>query len=211
MDVEDEGQGAARKRGGKRRWVIAGGAAAVAFVAAVGVVLARSGPQDIAAPRTCHTAAHGTAPSGAPAKGAGTPAGTAPAADFDGDGHPDLALGALGDVENAGAGGSIAVAYGSGDGTGLARCQYLTQNDGRALVLCVAVGAVAPLVMGLWNVEAVVWAAAGAPLAAVYPYMKRVTHWPHVWLGISINWTLPLVYVLLTGGLGLGAGCCTGR
>lgn len=118
-----------RKRGGKRRWVIAGGAAIVTVVVAVGAVLAQSGPQGIAAPRTCHTAAHGTAPSGAPEKGAQAPAGTAPAADFDGDGHPDLAMGALGDVENGSGGGSIAVAYGSGDGTGLARCQYLTQND----------------------------------------------------------------------------------
>ncbi|MFE4537527.1 4-hydroxybenzoate octaprenyltransferase [Streptomyces scopuliridis] len=82
--------------------------------------------------------------------------------------------------------------------------------SGRALVLCVVVGAVAPLVMGFWSVEAVVWAAAGAPLAAVYPYMKRVTHWPHVWLGITINWTVPLVYGLLTGGLGLGGGVLYG-
>ncbi|MGW3562661.1 4-hydroxybenzoate octaprenyltransferase [Streptomyces sp. NPDC000941] len=81
---------------------------------------------------------------------------------------------------------------------------------GRALVLSVVVGAAAPLVMGFWSVEAVVWAAAGAPLAAVYPYMKRVTHWPHVWLGTTINWTLPLVYVLLTGGLGLGGGVLYG-
>ncbi|MEV4976526.1 4-hydroxybenzoate octaprenyltransferase [Streptomyces scopuliridis] len=81
---------------------------------------------------------------------------------------------------------------------------------GRALVLCVVVGAVAPLVMGFWSVEAVVWAAAGAPLAAVYPYMKRVTHWPHVWLGITINWSVPLVYGLLTGGLGLAGGVLYG-
>ncbi|MFE7105227.1 4-hydroxybenzoate octaprenyltransferase [Streptomyces sp. NPDC057575] len=81
---------------------------------------------------------------------------------------------------------------------------------GRALVLCVVVGAVAPLVMGFWSVEAVVWAAAGAPLAALYPYMKRVTHWPHVWLGITINWTVPLVYVLLTGGIGLRGGVLYG-
>ncbi|AGP61506.1 hypothetical protein M271_50755 [Streptomyces rapamycinicus NRRL 5491] len=118
-----------RKRGGKRLWMIAGGAAVAAVAVTVGVVLAQSGPQDIAAPRACHTAAHGTAPSGARAKGTQAPAGTAPAADFDGDGHPDLAMGALGDVDNASAGGSIAVAYGSGEGTGLARCQYLTQND----------------------------------------------------------------------------------
>ncbi|MDW6057081.1 4-hydroxybenzoate octaprenyltransferase [Streptomyces sp. FXJ1.4098] len=75
---------------------------------------------------------------------------------------------------------------------------------GRALVLCVVVGAAAPLVMGFWSVEAVVWAAAGVPLAAVYPYLKRVTHWPHVWLGITMNWAVPLVYVLLAGGLGDG-------
>ncbi|MFD5192781.1 4-hydroxybenzoate octaprenyltransferase [Streptomyces sp. NPDC058357] len=81
---------------------------------------------------------------------------------------------------------------------------------GRALALSVAVGAVAPLVMGFWSVEAVVWAAAGAPLAAVYPYMKRITHWPHVWLGITMNWTVPLVYGLLTGGLGLGGGVLYG-
>ncbi|MFB6814411.1 4-hydroxybenzoate octaprenyltransferase [Streptomyces sp. NPDC056347] len=80
----------------------------------------------------------------------------------------------------------------------------------RALVLCVALGAAAPLVLGFWSVEAVVWAAAGAPLAALYPYMKRVTHWPHVWLGITINWMVPLVYVLLTGGLGGGGGVLYG-
>ncbi len=129
MDVEGNARRTPRKRGGKRRWVVAGGAAVVAVAGTVAVVVAKSGPEAIAAPRTCHTSVHGTAPSGTAAKGARTPAGTAPAANFDGDGHPDLAMGALGDVENAGAGGSIAVAYGSGDGTGLARCQYLTQND----------------------------------------------------------------------------------
>lgn len=119
-----------RRRGGKRRWVLAGGAAVVAVVVAIGVVLALSGSESIAAPRSCHTTAHGAAPAGAPARAAKAPAGTAPAADFDGDGHPDVAMGAMGDVENGDSGGSIAVAYGSGDGTGLARCQYLTQNDG---------------------------------------------------------------------------------
>lgn len=73
----------------------------------------------------------------------------------------------------------------------------------RALVLCVVVGASAPLVMGFWSFGAVLWAAAGMPLAAVYPYMKRITHWPHVWMGIAINWAVPLVYMLLNGGLGL--------
>ncbi|MFG2594923.1 VCBS repeat-containing protein [Streptomyces sp. NPDC048462] len=129
MNVEDDELGAGRKRGGKRRWAIGAGAVVAAAAVAIGVVAARSGSPDIAAPHTCHTAVHGTAPAGAPAKDARAPRGSAPAADFDGDGHPDLAMGALGDVENAAGGGSIAVAYGSGDGTALARCQYLTQND----------------------------------------------------------------------------------
>ncbi|MER5949542.1 VCBS repeat-containing protein [Streptomyces sp. NPDC001904] len=109
--------------------MIAAGAAVAAVAVTAAVVLARSATPGIAGPRACHTAAHGTASSGAPAKDGRAPAGTAPAADFDGDGHPDLAMGALGDVANAASGGSIAVAYGSGEGTGLARCQYLSQND----------------------------------------------------------------------------------
>ncbi|MFJ9157798.1 4-hydroxybenzoate octaprenyltransferase [Streptomyces griseoviridis] len=67
---------------------------------------------------------------------------------------------------------------------------------GRAVAFCGAVRAFAPLVMAFRSVEA------GAPVAAVCPYLKRITHWPHLWLGITITWTVPLVYVLLTGGLG---------
>ncbi|MFJ4622594.1 FG-GAP-like repeat-containing protein [Streptomyces sp. NPDC088812] len=119
-----------RGRGGGRRWAIAGGAAALTLAVVVGAVVARDGDGTLTAPHACHTSAHGTAPAGgSAATGGGTPAGGAPAADFDGDGHPDLAMGSLGDVENGSGGGSIEVAYGSGDGTGLARCQYLTQND----------------------------------------------------------------------------------
>ncbi|MGC9439018.1 hypothetical protein [Streptomyces sp. WG5] len=80
---------------------------------------ANSEPADIAAPYACRTPVHGTA---APASGRPAPEG---AADFDGDGHSDLAFGSRGSVN----GGSIEVAYGAGDGTGVGRCQYLTQDD----------------------------------------------------------------------------------
>ncbi|MEV1049197.1 4-hydroxybenzoate octaprenyltransferase [Streptomyces sp. NPDC049916] len=73
---------------------------------------------------------------------------------------------------------------------------------GRVLAMSFAVGAVAPLVMAFWSLEAVLWAAAGAPLAALYPYLKRITHWPHVWLAFAMNWAVVVVYVLLAGGLG---------
>ncbi|MFH8976072.1 FG-GAP-like repeat-containing protein [Streptomyces sp. NPDC017890] len=112
-----------RRRVGKRPWVIGGGAAVVASAVAVGVVVADSEPADIAAPYACRTPAHGTA---APASGRPAPEG---AADFDGDGHPDLAFGSMGSVKGGSGGGSIEVAYGAGDGTGVGRCQYLTQDD----------------------------------------------------------------------------------
>ncbi|MET7319228.1 FG-GAP-like repeat-containing protein [Streptomyces sp. NPDC005549] len=114
----DQVEAVSRRRGGKRPWVIGGGAAVVALAVAAGVVIADGGPVDIAAPYGC--GARGTAAS------APVPDGVA---DFDGDGHPDLALGSMGSVADGAGGGSIEVAYGAGDGTGIARCQYLTQDD----------------------------------------------------------------------------------
>ncbi|WP_276147158.1 FG-GAP and VCBS repeat-containing protein [Streptomyces sporangiiformans] len=117
-----------RGRIGERQWVFGGGAAVLAVALVVGFVVADDEPRDITAPHACRTTAHGTAP----AVGAASvePGPAAPAADFDGDGHSDVALAAgEGDVENGYVGGSIQVAYGSGAGTGLERCQFLTQND----------------------------------------------------------------------------------
>ncbi|MEU3731206.1 FG-GAP-like repeat-containing protein [Streptomyces sp. NPDC033538] len=125
----DQAEGS-RRRGDKRSWVIGGGAAAVVALAVVaGLVVADDGPQDIAAPHGCRTSTHGAAPAAGPASDRPAPTGAVPAADFDRDGHPDLAFGAGGSVEGGSGGGSIEVAYGVGNGTGLGRCQYLTQDD----------------------------------------------------------------------------------
>ncbi|MFG2315899.1 FG-GAP and VCBS repeat-containing protein [Streptomyces tendae] len=124
MDGSGDQEKAARRRIGMRPRVIGGGAAVVALAVAAGLVIADDGPADIAAPYGCGTGgARGTA---APASGRPAAEG---AADFDGDGHPDLALGSGGSVPGGSGGGSIEVAYGAGDGTGIARCQYLTQDD----------------------------------------------------------------------------------
>ncbi|MDT0613757.1 VCBS repeat-containing protein [Streptomyces lancefieldiae] len=129
MDGSGDQVAGPRRRVGKRAWAIGGGAAVVALAVVVGAVVADDEPSDITASHACRTSVHGGAPATRPGPDRSAPPGTAPAADFDGDGHPDLAFGSLGSVKNGSGGGSIEVAYGSGDGTGLDRCQYLTQDD----------------------------------------------------------------------------------
>lgn len=126
----DQVEAASRRRFGKRSRVIGGGAAVVALALAAGMVITDDGPAGIAAPYGCGAGGvHSTASSPAPDRPAPDRPAPDGAADFDGDGHPDLALGSMGDVPGGYGGGSVAVAYGAGDGTGIARCQYLTQDD----------------------------------------------------------------------------------
>ncbi|MFD5311863.1 FG-GAP-like repeat-containing protein [Streptomyces sp. ESR1.13] len=121
MDGSDDQAAARQRRFGGRGRLVGGGAAVVALVVAAGFVVAGGGADGIASPYACGTGgARGTA------AGAHAPEG---AADFDGDGHPDLALGSMGSVEGGAGGGSIEVVYGAGEGTAVARCQYLTQDD----------------------------------------------------------------------------------
>lgn len=94
--------------------MVGGGAALVALAVAAGLVIADDGSAGIAAPYGCGTGggAHGTAAtSSAPDRPA--PDG---AADFDGDGRPDLALGSMGDVPG-GYGGGVSRSR-TGRGTG---------------------------------------------------------------------------------------------
>jgi hypothetical protein len=122
----DRVEAAARRRNGGRPWAIGGGAAVVALAAASGMLIADGGPAGIAAPYGCGTGGARSAAASAPASDRPAPEG---AADFDGDGHPDLALGSMGSVADGAGGGSVEVLYGAGAGTRIARCQYLTQDD----------------------------------------------------------------------------------
>lgn len=82
----------------------AAGAGLVASAVLAGAVIAADPETGLAAPHACRTSVHGSAPaSQRPATG---PA-AASAADFDGDGHPDLAFGSQGDVAGGAGGGSI--------------------------------------------------------------------------------------------------------
>jgi 4-hydroxybenzoate polyprenyltransferase len=42
---------------------------------------------------------------------------------------------------------------------------------------------------------------AGAVLALVYPFLKRVTSLPQVWLGLAFSWSIPMAFTALTGGV----------
>ncbi|MDX3372762.1 VCBS repeat-containing protein, partial [Streptomyces sp. ME02-6987-2C] len=102
--------------------MVGGGAALVALAVAAGLVIADDGSAGIAAPYGCGTGggAHGTAATSSapdrpapdrPAPDRPAPDRPAPdgAADFDGDGRPDLALGSMGDVPGGYGGGSVEV------------------------------------------------------------------------------------------------------
>lgn len=44
------------------------------------------------------------------------------------------------------------------------------------------------------------------PLVAAYPFMKRITWWPQIWLGLTFNWAVLVAYAIKTGGLDLTIG-----
>lgn len=39
------------------------------------------------------------------------------------------------------------------------------------------------------------------PLVAAYPFMKRITWWPQIWLGMTFNWAVLVAYAAKTGTL----------
>lgn len=41
------------------------------------------------------------------------------------------------------------------------------------------------------------------PLVAAYPFMKRITWWPQVWLGLTFNWAVLVAYSAKTGDISL--------
>jgi len=40
---------------------------------------------------------------------------------------------------------------------------------------------------------------AAVALAALYPFMKRYTHWPQVFLGVAFGWSVPMAFAAQTG------------
>jgi 4-hydroxybenzoate polyprenyltransferase len=57
------------------------------------------------------------------------------------------------------------------------------------------------------NNSAIVLGATSLALVAVYPFMKRLTHWPQLVLGLAFNWGALLGYAAVTGGVEAAAMC----
>ena len=70
-----------------------------------------------------------------------------------------------------------------------------------ALLLAGALGAIAFGLVLTMNRLTVLLALAGAVLTIAYPFLKRFTHLPQVWLGASFGWAVPMAFAAQTGGV----------
>jgi len=68
-----------------------------------------------------------------------------------------------------------------------------------ALRLFVILGIVAFLLVLLLNTLTILMSVVGLFLAATYPFMKRYTHLPQVYLGAAFGWAIPMAFAAQTG------------
>ncbi|NGP52378.1 4-hydroxybenzoate octaprenyltransferase [Thioalkalivibrio sp. XN8] len=68
-----------------------------------------------------------------------------------------------------------------------------------ALLLAAALGAVAFGLVLTLNRLTVLLALGGAVLTVAYPFLKRFTHLPQIWLGASFGWSVPMAFAAQTG------------
>jgi len=68
-----------------------------------------------------------------------------------------------------------------------------------ALLLAAALGAIAFGLVLTLNRLTVLLALGGAVLTVAYPFLKRFTHLPQIWLGASFGWSVPMAFAAQTG------------
>ncbi|MFO1187186.1 MAG: 4-hydroxybenzoate octaprenyltransferase [Alphaproteobacteria bacterium] len=61
------------------------------------------------------------------------------------------------------------------------------------------------LVLLMLNGQAIRLGLGSIALIAIYPFLKRITYWPQVWLGLTFNWGALLGWTAATGALGWAA------
>lgn len=77
----------------------------------------------------------------------------------------------------------------------------LSEND--ALRLFAVLGITAFLLVILLNELTILMSIVGLFLAATYPFMKRYTHLPQVYLGAAFGWAIPMAFAAQTGSVPL--------
>ena len=75
----------------------------------------------------------------------------------------------------------------------------------QAFAFLVAQALVGLAVLLQFNGFAVVTGIASLTIVAVYPFMKRITWWPQVVLGLAFSWGALMGFAVLLGGIGLSA------
>lgn len=75
----------------------------------------------------------------------------------------------------------------------------------QAAVWMMVQAALAALILFTFNATAIVLGVASLALVAVYPFAKRFTWWPQVFLGLAFNWGAMVAWAAHTGSVGLPA------
>ncbi|MEM1163619.1 MAG: 4-hydroxybenzoate octaprenyltransferase [Pseudomonadota bacterium] len=75
---------------------------------------------------------------------------------------------------------------------------------GALIWMCVQ-ALIASLILFTFNTAAILLGIASLALVAVYPFAKRFTWWPQVFLGLAFNWGVLLLWTAKDGGLGVAA------
>ncbi|MEM9144800.1 MAG: 4-hydroxybenzoate octaprenyltransferase [Pseudomonadota bacterium] len=75
-------------------------------------------------------------------------------------------------------------------------------TSGEALIWAIAQSLLACLILLTFNWTAIALGVLSLLPVAVYPFAKRFTWWPQVFLGIAFNWGVLLMYAAHTGSLG---------
>ncbi|MFZ4807994.1 MAG: 4-hydroxybenzoate octaprenyltransferase [Hyphomicrobiaceae bacterium] len=73
----------------------------------------------------------------------------------------------------------------------------------QAFVFAIALSLVGFVVLIQFNLTTVIVGIGSLGLIAIYPFMKRVTHWPQAVLGLTFKWGALVGWTAVTGNLGL--------
>lgn len=76
-----------------------------------------------------------------------------------------------------------------------------TATSKQALILFFALLAISFVLVLFTNTLTIQLSFAGAALAAIYPFMKRHTHLPQIFLGAAFSWAIPMAFAAQTGEL----------